>query len=31
MLGDTKGFTKITKMMSEKQNVSQLKDKLFSE
>lgn len=31
MLGDTKGFTKITKMMSEKRNVSQIKDKLFSE
>jgi nitrite reductase (NADH) large subunit len=31
MLGDTKGFTKITKMMSEKQSVSQIKDKLFSE
>ena len=31
MLGDTKGFTRITKMMSEKQNVSQIKDKLFSE
>jgi len=31
MLGDTKGFTKITKMMSEKQNVSQIKDRLFSE
>jgi len=31
MLGDTKAFTKITKMMSEKQNVSQIKDKLFSE
>jgi nitrite reductase (NADH) large subunit len=31
MLGDTKGFTKITKMMSEKQNVSQVKEKLFSE
>jgi nitrite reductase (NADH) large subunit len=30
MLGDTKGFTKITKLMSEKQNVSQMKDKLFS-
>jgi len=29
MLGDTKGFTKITKMMSEKQNVSQIKDELF--
>jgi len=31
MLGDTKGFTKITKMMSEKRNVSQIKDELFSE
>jgi nitrite reductase (NADH) large subunit len=31
MLGDTKGFTKITKLMSEKQNVSEIKDKLFSE
>lgn len=31
MLGDTKGFTKITKMMSEKQNVSQIKDQLFSD
>jgi nitrite reductase (NADH) large subunit len=31
MLGDTKGFTKITKMMSEKHNVSQIKDKLLSE
>lgn len=31
MLGDTKGFTKITKMMSEKQNVAKIKDKLFSE
>jgi nitrite reductase (NADH) large subunit len=31
MLGDTKGFTKITKMMSEKQNVSQVKEKLFTE
>jgi len=31
MLGDTKGFTKITKMMSEKQNVSHIKDKLFSD
>ena len=30
MLGDTKGFTKITKLMSEKQNVSQMKDNLFS-
>jgi nitrite reductase (NADH) large subunit len=31
MLGDTKGFMTITKMMSEKQNVSQIKDRLFSE
>jgi len=31
MLGDTKGFTKITKLMSEKQNVAQIKDKLLSE
>ena len=31
MLGDTKGFTKLTKLMSEKQNVSQIKDNLFSE
>jgi len=31
MLGDTKGFTKITKMMAEKQNVSEIKDKLLSE
>jgi nitrite reductase (NADH) large subunit len=31
MLGDTKGFTKITKLMSEKQNVSQIKEKLVSE
>ena len=30
MLGDTKGFTKITKMMSQKQNVSQMKDTLLS-
>jgi len=30
MLGDTKGFTKITKLMSEKQIVSQMKDNLFS-
>ena len=30
MLGDTKGFAKITKMMSEKQNVAQIKDSLFS-
>jgi len=31
MLGDTKGFTKITKMMSEKQNVAQMKDTLLSD
>jgi nitrite reductase (NADH) large subunit len=31
MLGDTKNFTKITKMMSEKQDVSQIKDKILSE
>jgi len=31
MLGDTRGFTKITKLMSEKQNVAQIKDKLLSE
>jgi nitrite reductase (NADH) large subunit len=31
MLGDTKNFTKITKMMSEKQNVSQVKGKLLAE
>jgi NAD(P)H-nitrite reductase large subunit len=31
MLGDTKNFMKITKMMSEKQNVSQVKDKLLAE
>jgi nitrite reductase (NADH) large subunit len=31
MLGDTKGFTKITKMMSEKQNVSQIKEELLAE
>jgi nitrite reductase (NADH) large subunit len=31
MLGDTKNFTKITKMMSERQDVSQIKDKLLSE
>jgi nitrite reductase (NADH) large subunit len=31
MLGDTKGFIKITKFMAEKQNVAQIKDKLFSE
>lgn len=31
MLGDTKGFNKITKMMSEKQDVSQIKDQILSE
>jgi nitrite reductase (NADH) large subunit len=31
MLGDTKNFTKITKMMSEKQDVSQIKEKLLSQ
>ena len=30
MLGDTKGFDEITKMMSEKQDVSQIKDQLLS-
>jgi nitrite reductase (NADH) large subunit len=30
MLGDTKGFNKITKMMSEKQDVSQTKDQILS-
>jgi nitrite reductase (NADH) large subunit len=29
MLGDTKGFTKITKMMAEKQDVSQMKEKIL--
>jgi len=29
MLGDTKGFNKITKMMSEKENVSQTKDQIL--
>ncbi len=31
MLGDTKGFNKVTKAMSEKQNVAQIKDKILSE
>lgn len=30
MLGDTKGFDKITKAMSEKQNVSEIKDLILS-
>lgn len=29
MLGDTKGFNEITKMMSEKRNVSQIKDQIL--
>ena len=29
MLGDTKGFNKITKMMSEKKDVSQIKDQIL--
>jgi len=31
MLGDTKGFNKITKVMSEKRDVSQIKDQILSE
>jgi nitrite reductase (NADH) large subunit len=31
MLGETKGFTKITKMMADKQDVSQIKDKILFE
>jgi nitrite reductase (NADH) large subunit len=31
MLGDTKGFTKITKIMADKQDVSQIKDKILSD
>ena len=31
MLGDTKGFTKITKMMAEKQDVSAMKEKLLTD
>ncbi len=31
MLGDTKGFNKITKMMSKKRDVSQIKDQILSE
>ncbi|MEJ2725343.1 MAG: hypothetical protein P8175_12010 [Deltaproteobacteria bacterium] len=30
MLGDTKGFNKVTKMMSEKQDVSRTKDQILS-
>jgi nitrite reductase (NADH) large subunit len=31
MLGDTKGFNRVTKMMGDKQDVSQIKDKILSE
>ena len=31
MLGDTKGFNEITKMMSEKRDVSRIKDQILSE
>jgi len=31
MLGDTKGFNKITKMMAEKQDISAVKERLLSE
>jgi hypothetical protein len=31
MLGDTKGFDKITKAMSGKKDVSQIKDNILSE
>jgi NAD(P)H-nitrite reductase large subunit len=31
MLGDTKGFTNITKMMAEKQDVSGMKEKLLAD
>ena len=31
MLGDTKGFNQITKIMSEKRDVSQIKDQILSE
>ena len=30
MLGDTKGFNKVTKAMAEKQDVSQTKDQILS-
>jgi nitrite reductase (NADH) large subunit len=30
MLGDTKGFNRVTKMMSEKQDVSRIKDRILS-
>jgi NAD(P)H-nitrite reductase large subunit len=30
MLGDTKGFTKITRMMAEKQNVATVKETLLA-
>jgi nitrite reductase (NADH) large subunit len=31
MLGDTKGFNKITKIMSEKRDISEVKDQILSE
>ena len=31
MLGDTKGFNKITKAITEKKDVSRIKDQIFSE
>jgi nitrite reductase (NADH) large subunit len=31
MLGDTKGFNEITRMMSEKRDVSQIKEQILSE
>ena len=31
MLGDTKGFNQVTKLMSEKRDVSQIKDQILSE
>ena len=31
MLGDTKGFTKVTRMMAEKQNIAAVKESLLSE
>jgi nitrite reductase (NADH) large subunit len=31
MLGETKGFTRVTKMMADKQDVSGIKDKILSD
>jgi nitrite reductase (NADH) large subunit len=31
MLGETKGFTKVTRLMADKEDVSQIKDKILSE